>query len=171
VSSQPQPTIRTAGASDASSIAQIYVDSWNMGFTGLMPARQLTAELIVRWERDVTVPFPHRWWVAEVDAALAGFVGIGPSRDPIDASLGELDTIAVAPSYWRRGIGRALLAMAMRYLHADGYRQAVLWTLANYAQGQRFYAAAGWKLDGGLRDAGRQVRFRYDLQDLRGGSM
>jgi ribosomal protein S18 acetylase RimI-like enzyme len=158
-----QPTIRTIDASDASCIAQIYVDSWNMGFTGLMPARQLTTELVARWERDLTMPIPHRWWVAEVDTALVGFVGIGPSRDPIDPSLGELDTIAVAPTYWRRGIGRALLAMAMGYLRADGYRQAILWTLAHYAQGQRFYEAAGWRLDGGVRDAGRQVRYRHNL--------
>ena len=158
-----QPTIRIAGASDASSIAQIYVDSWNTGFTGLMPARQLTIELIARWERDLAVPFPQRWWVAEVNAALVGFVGIGPSRDPIDPALGELDTIAVDPPCWRRGIGRALLTMAMRYLRADGYREAVLWTLAHYEQGQRFYAAAGWELDGGTRDAGRQVRYRHEL--------
>jgi GNAT superfamily N-acetyltransferase len=152
-----------AGASDASSIARIYVDSWNTGFTGLMPARQLTTELIAGWERDLAMPIPHRWWVAEVGAALVGFVGIGPSRDPIDPNLGELDTIAVAPTYWRRGIGRALLAVAIDYLRADGYRQAVLWTLAHYEQGQRFYEATGWRLDGGVRDGDRQVRYRYDL--------
>lgn len=160
---QPQPAIRTAGASDAGSIARIYVDSWNLGFTGLMPARELTDELIARWERDLRAPIPHRWWAAEVNAALVGFVGIGPSRDPIDPALGELDTIAIAPTHWRRGIGRALLTLAMGYLRADGYRQAVLWTLANYAQGQRFYEAAAWRLDGGIRDAGRQVRYCYDL--------
>jgi GNAT superfamily N-acetyltransferase len=158
-----QPTIRMAGASDAVSISQIYVESWNAGFTGLMPARELTTELIARWERDLAEPMPHRWWAAEVDAALAGFVGIRPSRDPIDPALGELDTIAVAPIYWRQGIGRALLAVGLSYLRADGYRQAVLWTLAHYAQGQRFYEAAGWELDGGIRDAGRQIRYRHDL--------
>ena len=161
---EPQPTIRTAGTSDTSNIARIYVDSWNTGFVGLMPARQLTDELCARWERDITVPFPHRWWVAEADAALVGFVGIRPSRDPIDPALGELDTIAVAPTCWHRGIGRALLAVALSYLRADGYRQAVLWTLAHYEQGQRFYEAAGWQLDGGVRDAGRQVRYRHDLR-------
>lgn len=159
----PQPTIRTAGPSDASSIARIYVDSWNMGFIGLMPARQLTTELIARWERDLAMPMPHRWWGADMNTVLVGFVGIGPSRDPIDPALGELDTIAVAPTCWHQGIGRTLLALALRYLRADGYRQAVLWTLAHYEQGQRFYEAAGWMFDGGTRDAGRQVRYRHDL--------
>lgn len=164
LANKPQPIIRTAVASDASSIARIYVDSWNTGFIGLMPVRQLTAKLIARWERDLAAPLPHRWWVAEMNAALVGFVGIGPSRDPIDPVLGELDTIAVAPSYWRQGIGRTLLALALRYLRADGYRHAVLWTLAHYEQGQRFYEAAGWIFDGGTRDQGRQVRYRHNLK-------
>jgi len=161
---KPQTTIRTAVASDASGVARIYVDSWNTGFIGLMPIRQLTTELVARWGRDLTAPLPHRWWVAEIDTALVGFVGIGPSRDPIDPALGELDTIAVAPSCWRQGIGRALLALALRYLRTDGYHHAVLWTLAHYQQGQRFYEAAGWTFDGGTRDQGRQVRYRHDLE-------
>src|SRR4051794_19471805 len=110
------PTIRTASASDAGSIAQIYVDSWNMGFAELMHTRQLTAELIARWERDLMAPPPHRWWVAEMDHTIVGFAGIGPSRDPIDLTLGELDTIAISPTHWRRGIGRALLTLALGYL-------------------------------------------------------
>lgn len=161
---QPQHTIRTAGASDASEIARIYVDSWNIGFGELMPARQLTTELAARWERDLAAPLPHRWWVAEIGTTLAGFVGIGPSRDPIDPAVGELDTIAVDPAYWRQGIGRTLLALALSYLRSDGYRHAVLWTLAHYPQGQRFYEAAGWVLDGGTRDLGRQVRYHHDLE-------
>jgi N-acetylglutamate synthase-like GNAT family acetyltransferase len=155
-----QPIIRKARISDTPSIAQIYVDSWNIGFRGLLPARQLTAELVLRWERDLALPAPHRWWVAETAEIVVGFVGIQPSRDPLDPALGELDTIAVAPHCWRRGIGRALLAVALENLRADGYREAVLWTLAHYDQGQRFYEAAGWRLDGGVRDEGRQVRYR-----------
>ncbi len=158
-----QPTIRVAGASDAPGIAQIYVESWNAGFGSLMHTRQLTAELVARWERDLAAPVPQRWWLAEVNGVLVGFVGISPSRDPIDPALGELDTIAVAPAYWRQGVGRALLTVAIEYLRADGYREAVLWTLAHYPQGQRFYEAAGWRLDAGIRDAGRQVRYRHDL--------
>jgi ribosomal protein S18 acetylase RimI-like enzyme len=163
VDNQPQLIIRTAGVSDASSIARIYVESWNTGFIGLMPARQLTAELVARWERDLAAPLPHRWWAAERDAELVGFVGIGPSRDPIDPGIGELDTIAIAPACWRQGIGRTLLALALRHLCADGYDHAVLWTLAHYQQGQRFYEAAGWIFDHATRDAGRQVRYRHDL--------
>jgi GNAT superfamily N-acetyltransferase len=142
-------------------VARIYIDSWNEGFGALMPARTLTPEVVARWERDLTVSPRRHWWVAEVNEVIVGLIGICPSRDPLDPNLGELDTIAVDPAWWRAGVGRALMAVALRALEAAGYREAVLWTLANYAQGQRFYEATGWRVDGGVRDEGRQVCYRY----------
>ena len=130
--------IRIAEACDASDVARIYVDSWNLGFGSLTPHRLVDAELITRWEKDLTAPLPHRWWIAEVDGLTAGFAGICPSRDPVVPGLGELDTIATTPSMWRRGIGSALMAMAVKSLARDGYREAVVWTLANYERGRAF---------------------------------
>jgi len=156
-------TIRAADGTDARAIAHIYVASWNAGFRGLLPQRHVDTNLVARWEQEIVAPLPHRWWVAEVAGVIVGFTGIGPSRDPIDPELGELDTIAVDPSMWRRGIGRALLSEALHFLIADGYREAVLWTLAGYEQGQRFYEDLGWRLDGATRDEDRQVRYYRPL--------
>jgi N-acetylglutamate synthase-like GNAT family acetyltransferase len=155
--------IRDALPSDAEHVARIYIESWNAGFVGLFPHREFTPQDIVQWRRDIGKPAPHRWWVAEVDGKIAGFAGICPSRDPIDPSLGELDTIAVDPPCWRMGIGRKLMPLVLKHLVADGYKEAILWTLANYNQGQRFYEAMGWKLDGGTRREGTQVRYRHKL--------
>lgn len=155
--------VRSADGEDALDITHVYVDAWNLGFGELMPQRSVTAELVQRWRHDLIKPVPHRWWVAELKGSIVGFVGIGPSRDPIDPALGELDTIAVNPDCWRTGIGQILMTVALHYLAADGYREAVLWTLAEYERGQRFYEAMGWRLDGGARAEGRQVRYRRVL--------
>ena len=165
-SDRDQLAIRAARAADAVEVARIYIDSWNAGFGDLMPHRTVTQELVARWQADLVKPERHRWWVAELDGAIVGFAGIGPSRDPVDPQLGELDTIAVEPSHWRSGIGQRLMSTAIEHLIADGYREAVVWTLANYPRGQRFYAATGWSLDGGTRDQGRQVRYRRSLVQL-----
>jgi GNAT superfamily N-acetyltransferase len=157
------PTIRSASVDDAEVVTQIYIDSWNAGFGDLMPHRIVTPERIERWRKELTQPVPHRWWVAEQKGSIVGFVGIGPSRDPVDPQLGELDTIAVDPRCWRTGIGRALMSVALHYLVADGYHEAILWTLARYERGKAFYEAMGWSLDGGGRDEGRQVRYRHSL--------
>ena len=161
--------IRSATAADAETVARIYVDSWNAGFGELMSQadRVTTPELIERWRNDLVQPVPHRWWVAEHSGSIAGFVGIGPSRDPVDPSLGELDTIAVDPPYWRAGIGKALISLALRFLVADGYHEGILWTVEGYERGIAFYEAMGWRRDGGVRDGGRQIRFRRDLDALR----
>ena len=98
--------------------------------------------------------------------SIAGFVGIGPSRDPVDARLGELDTIAVYPSHWRTGIGKELMSVALHYLVADGYDEAIVWTVEGYERGIAFYQAMGWNRDGGVRNEGRQIRFRLDLSTL-----
>lgn len=158
-----QVTLRCANVTDAPAIVQIYVDSWNLGFNGLLPPITFTNERVARWERDLLAPLPQRWWAAEAGKSIIGFVGIGPSRDLCDPTLGELDTIAVTPAWWRSGVGRRLMQEALLWLRLDGYQEAILWTLAHYPRGQRFYEAMGWQLDGSVRDEGRQIRYRYKL--------
>ena len=156
--------IRSASAADAEVVVRIYIDSWNASFGELLSRadRTVTPELLARWRRALARPVPHRWWVAEHSGAIVGFAGIGPSRDPVDPSIGELESIAVDEPYWRMGIGSALIEVAHGSLVQDGYRTAILWTVARYRQGIGFYRAMGWRRDGGTRDDGRQIRFRRD---------
>ena len=162
------PTIRSATPADAETIVRIYIDSWNAGFGSLLSQadRTVTPALTERWHYALAQPVPHRWWVAEHMGSIVGFVGIGPSRDPVDARLGELDTIAVDPSHWRTGVGKALMSVALRHLVEDGYDEAIVWTVEGYERGIAFYEATGWSRDGGVRDEGRQIRFRRDLATL-----
>ena len=129
--------------------------------------RSVTTELVERWKDYLAQPVPHRWWVSEHIGSIVGLAGIGPSRDPIDSELGELYTIAVDPPNWRRGIGKALISLALQHLVSDGYGEAILWTVEGYVRGIAFYEATGWNRDGGIRDNGRQIRFRRDLGPLR----
>jgi GNAT superfamily N-acetyltransferase len=173
-----RPTLRKALSIDAPRITRIYVESWNAGFAGFMPPIDYTPDLAQCWEHDLQ-DISRKWWVAELGTTMVGFVGSGPSRDPLDTKLGELDTIAVAPIWWRKKIGQLLMTKAVSHLTLEGYQEAVLWTLAGYERGQRFYESMGWKQDGGVRDSGirdsgirdsgirdtgRQIRYRYSLK-------
>lgn len=155
--------IRPAVQDDAAIITQIYVRAWNNGFGSRMPQIEASPARIERWQHDLSNATPTRWWVAEVQGEAVGFVGLGPSRDPVDPALGELDTIAVSPNTWRTGVGKALMRVALDRLRSDGYRSALLWTLSRYPQGESFYRANGWRLNGATRDGGNQVRYDYDL--------
>ena len=165
---EPSPTIRPATPDDTEAVVRIYIDSWNAGFGKLMSQadRSVTTELIERWKDYLAQPVPLRWWVSEHIGSIVGLAGIGPSRDPVDPQFGELYTIAVDPPYWRMGIGKALISLALQHLVSDGYREAILWTVEGYERGIAFYEAIGWKRDGGVRDNGRQIRFRRDLATL-----
>lgn len=162
--------IRPACAADAETVARIYVDSWNASFGELLARtdRTVTPELLARWQRGLDRPVPHRAWVAQRSGSIVGCAQIGPSRDPVDPSIGELHSIFVDEPYGRKGVGSALLAVAHRHLVLDGYRTWILWTVAGYRQGIAFYEAKGWSRDGGVRDDGRQIRFRRDPMTVRG---
>jgi GNAT superfamily N-acetyltransferase len=155
-------SLRDATPDDAEAVARIYVESWNAGFAAHLPPRGLTEGEVTRWRRDLASA-PVRWRAAVVHDVVVGFAGTGPSRDPVDPALGELDTIAVSPEHWRAGIGRALMADALDGLRTARFASAVLWTLADYPRGDAFYRAAGWRPDGRSRDSGRQASYRHPL--------
>jgi L-amino acid N-acyltransferase YncA len=155
--------IRQALAEDAEDVVRIYVTANNAGFGALMDKMEVTPKRIANWRADLSKPAPHRWWIAEINGAVAGFAGIGPSRDPVDPAIGELDTIAIDPAFWRKGVGKSLMDIALRHLVTDGYREAVVWTLAHYEQGMRFYEATGWSQNGKSRRDGREICYGRKL--------
>jgi ribosomal protein S18 acetylase RimI-like enzyme len=154
--------LRRADPSDAPTITRIYVESWNAGFGHIIGVRELTTDLVDRWRHDLR-DGDVTWVVAELDAELVGFVGARASRDTVDPTIGEIDTIAVAPPAWRRGVGRALMTAALHDL-GTRFRSAVLWTVANYEQGHDFYRATGWTPLGRTRADGTQIAFGHPLE-------
>jgi ribosomal protein S18 acetylase RimI-like enzyme len=132
--------IRPATPEDAEATARIHVSSWAAAYTLRGPSLEQRLDLHRR--------FPPSF-VAEVDGEIAGFVGVGASRDP-DAE-GELYLIYVDPAQWGSGIGRELIRAAEARLRELGYRHVVLWVLDENPRARRFYEAAGWRADGRRR--------------------
>ncbi|MBN1317082.1 MAG: GNAT family N-acetyltransferase [Anaerolineales bacterium] len=108
-------------------------------------------------------------YVAELDGKTAGFVTLGACRDEdIDESFGEICGIYLAPQWWRKGVGSALVAFAEKELAARGYHEVMLWVLEGNSAARRFYEALGFSLNGGSKEvqlgaALRCVRYRKEL--------
>jgi RimJ/RimL family protein N-acetyltransferase len=132
--------IRPGALEDAEATARIHVDSWAAAYTLRGPSFHQRLDL----HRRVPPSF-----VAEVDGRIAGFVGVGPSRDP-DAD-GELYVIYVDPAHWGAGVGRELIRAGEARIRELGHRRVVLWVLDDNPRARRFYEAAGWQLDGEQR--------------------
>ncbi len=149
--------IRAARVDDAGAIARIHVRSWQAAYRGHVPDRFLDGLEVDRraefWAHEIGEPEPEtRVWVIERSGEVIGFAGTGRSHDQ-DATpeTAEVYTIYLAPEVVGRGVGQTLLAHAVEDLRARSFERAVLWAFASNERGRRFYEAAGWRHDGGVK--------------------
>ena len=145
-------TVRQATSEDADAIGRVQVETWRAAYTGLLPT-----EAIARFD----VEEQQRLWrgrvgtgsaifVAELDGEVVGFASVGASFSEEEA--GELYAIYLHPSWWGRGIGRALLERAEQSLRSSSFAHAILWVMEGNERAERFYRAAGWEEDGSKLD-------------------
>ena len=92
-------------------------------------------------------------WVAERNAAIAGFAAL-------DRSAGSVWALFVAPEAEGLGIGRSLLDRLMQSARAHGLHGLWLST-APGTRAEHFYTRAGWQM-AGLTDLG-EIRFEKSL--------
>jgi ribosomal-protein-alanine N-acetyltransferase len=98
-------------------------------------------------------------FVAEANSALAGFVvGLLHSTSP-EGRLAELESIAVAESARRAGIGRALCLAVLNWSRAQGATEIVLEVRATSAAAIALYAGLGFA------QSGRRPRYYRNPED------
>ena len=150
--------IRRADAGDAAAIARLHVAAWHEAYTGLVPARMLSAFTVAertrRWQRILSSPDPARASAVFVAARPDGIVGFGscgrqPAPDLVAAGfLGEISALYLLAAHQRQGIGRRLMALMARDLVAREMRSAALWVLHDNEPARAFYETLGAKVVG-----------------------
>ena len=159
--------VRDAVPADAEAIAAVHVRAWQVAYAHVFPPERLAAldqaTRARRWREGL-----ESGWNALVIDDASGFVSVGPSRD-VDGE-GELYAIYVDPEHWGTGRGRVLMDAALEALREDGFEEATLWVLDDNPRARRFYEAAGWTLDGAVKEDEhldtpvREVRYRISLR-------
>lgn len=170
--------VRAARIKDVDEIADIHVRSWQAAYAGLIPQSYLDslapAQRVPGWTETIRNGDSSRGGtlVATDDRDRAvGFAHVRESRDDdtVADRVGEVRAIYLAPEAWGTGAGRALMTAAVGRLAELGYLQATLWVLDGNARARRFYEAAGFRLDGAVKDDDsrgfvlREVRYRKAL--------
>jgi ribosomal protein S18 acetylase RimI-like enzyme len=168
--------IRRAKPEDASILAKVHVDSWQVAYQGIVPDTFLQGFTYARREkafREALIANSEETYLAEDSQGAVGILTIGPCRDTdLDMELtGELWGIYLSPDYWRRGIGTYLASEAERLLKLRGYTAIVLWVLEANVAARRFYEALGFVVDGQLKtvvlgEPLLAVRYRKSLEHL-----
>lgn len=165
-----QLLIRQGTPADASSIAQVHVESWVAAYRGLLPDGMIEARTVelrtCQWTSDLGSPVPN---LVACDAN--GQVQAFASAEVLDESQGPfqsyLRTLYVRPQFWRRGIGRELLRALCSRLLALGVQNLALRTL-RLGHARKFYECLGARSvpEGIAQDAGRFDDLVYAFDDL-----
>jgi GNAT superfamily N-acetyltransferase len=171
--------VRRAATADVAGVAKVQVATWQAAYRSVLPDAYLDAltpeRSQVGWERVVAASSEGSRSTILVAAAkpgeVVGFVHSRSSRDD-DADplhVGEVVAIYVLPSAWSTGVGRQLMTAAEEWLRANDFSEATLWVLRENQRARRFYEAAGWAADGGVKEDAigdvpvHEVRYRRSL--------
>jgi GNAT superfamily N-acetyltransferase len=136
---------------DALDIATVHVESWQVGYRGLVPDDVLAGLSIDTreqwWRATLSEPGARSTLLAVEGEDVLGFAAVGTSRDG-DPQVGELYAMYLRSTAWGRGVGSVLHAAALDRLRSFGFTRASLWMLAGNGRALRFYRREGWAVDG-----------------------
>ena len=151
--------IRRAEPDDLPRLGQLHSDIWTELYAPVLPETVLVSldppTMAGLWSKFLTRGPEYVQHVAVIDTEVAGFVGVGPGRDPGYELGRELYFLVVAPEHRRKGVGKALLRQA----DVD-----FLWVAESNRTAQAFYRKQKYFPDSVAR-TGRL--FATDLPELR----
>ena len=145
--------IRAATAADIPAITAIYDHAVRHGTASFELDPPDAAEMARRRQALVDAGFPYL--VAEAEGAVAGYAYAGAYRPRPAYRFSVEDSVYVAPSLHRRGVGRALLDRLVVEAEQRGFRQmiAVIGDSANLPS-IRLHEALGFRHAGVFQSVG-----------------
>jgi L-amino acid N-acyltransferase YncA len=154
--------IRAATVDDAHAITPIYAEHVARGTASFELAPPSHDEMHRRMTTLLGDGYP--WLVATLEGAVVGYAYAAPYRPRPAYRYTVEDSVYLAPSAQRRGIGRALLDRLMHVCTARGDRQmvAVIGDAAN-TPSIALHAAAGFVESGRLTNVGRKFDRWLDI--------
>jgi ribosomal protein S18 acetylase RimI-like enzyme len=141
-------TIRTSTAEDAAALDAIDRATWTLGASVAPAPRRPGTPFFEPDANHADV------LVAEAGGTVAGYVRIGPAEPAVESNRHVLMVrgFAVDPGRHRQGIGRRLIDAAVDAARARGARRLTLRVLADNAAARALYEAAGFRVEGVLRE-------------------
>jgi ribosomal protein S18 acetylase RimI-like enzyme len=148
----PKTTIRRAGATDASVIAELGACTFAAAFGHLYPPADLAAFLQASHTpetaaAELTAP-DMAAWLAETAGRAVGYALAGPCGLPhpaVTAVCGEIKRIYVLDEVQGEGLGARLMDEALAWLAAQGRAPVWLGVWSQNLAAQRFYVRYGFR--------------------------
>ncbi len=162
------PPVRAAVEADGTAAAAVKWRSWQVGYRGVVDDDFLDHRAEVHpsaawWSQRAAWPPSrrHRLLVLGRPGEVHGFCDVGPYReaggergddvaDPTGDHGGQVCSLYVDPSGFRRGWGAALLAAGVEHLGEMGLTDLRLWVVDRNRRARAFYESQGWEADGAV---------------------
>jgi phosphinothricin acetyltransferase len=145
--------IRSAEAADIAAITAIYAHAVQYGTASFEINPPDESEMASRFRRLADAGLPYL--VAELDGTVRGYAYAGLYRTRVAYRCTLEDSIYIAPEFYGRGIGRALIDRLLAEATAQGFRQmiAVIGDSAQIAS-IALHRAAGFRMVGTFEAVG-----------------
>ena len=152
--------VRDARIGDADAIASAHIDSWRVGYRGVVPDEYIDSHEFAKSRRDRwrawTWQSIHgsRLFVVTMNGRVVGWVHAGPERvEDVPAvtgaaGRGEVYGFCVHPTAWGSGGAGALMSRCEEFLRDEGFASAIMWVLRDNPRARAFYEKAGWRFAG-----------------------
>jgi ribosomal protein S18 acetylase RimI-like enzyme len=102
----------------------------------------------------------NHFWVAEVPGQVVGMIGVQHHEQ----NVGQIRRLRVAREYQRRGIGKALLEIAIHFCRENQYLKVSLESFAERAGSLELFRRLGFQLGETRHFAGKEmIYFYFDL--------
>ena len=141
-------SIRRAVPGDAQKIGAVFDAAVQQGWTYLGELARQPMFPPGEWDKLVIEHAPPNTLLVAIDE-LGDVVGF----TAVKTREGEMFLLFVHPEHAGRGVGRALLDAAHEALQAAGCREAFLYTHEENERALAVYEAAGYRLDGSVRES------------------
>ena len=144
--------IRRATIDDAPACAEIHCRGWEAAYADFIPAEAIAEKNAARpaaWPGYLTSG-KFEYYVPVLDGKVVGFLSLRSpeEHENLPDHYYEVGGIYLHPDYYRRGIGRRLMASAEERAREKGKSAMMLWVFEDNDSSRRFYEACGYRPDG-----------------------
>ena len=137
-------SIRSVRAKDAGALADVFRESWQLAYSGMIPAQHLDQICSRRAEAwwMTAARASERMIVLEFGDKVAGYATFGPARTRCKAQ-GEIYELYLGPIYQGCGLGEHLFEACRHQLDRAKLKGLLVWALADNTQATNFYWRRG----------------------------
>ncbi len=147
--------IREAKLSDAQSIVEVNVSTWESTYEGILADEYLNNLLYEKTEQAIkniiikSSDDKRFIFVAEDSTSgVIGFASCGRVRETYNSFKGELYSVYIVKSYQNKGIGKLLCNCVMEKLKENDLFPMIIWVLEKNVHACKFYELTGGKIIG-----------------------